>query len=180
MHDSHDGTSLPVTKICSTKSTPARYMASILADGLAPSMGGGGAGGGDGGAGGDGGDDGGDGGDGGGEGGDGEAGGEGGSGGEGGGNGELAPKSSPPPPLAAASMSKYEFPDHAQRMSNLFASDRLVPCQSREEGMGGTPHVHVHVGWEVGRHGVGVAHATCRRGSKRRSGHGRSVPRTLP
>ena len=25
--------------------------------------------------------------------------------------------------------------------------------------MGGTPHVHVHVGWEAGRHGVGVVRA---------------------
>ena len=60
---------------------------------------------------------------------------------------------------------KYEFPDHAQRMSNLFASDKLlVPCRSREEGMGGTPHVHACVGWEArkGRGGGGACNVQVR------------------
>ena len=41
---------------------------------------------------------------------------------------------------------KYAFPDQAQRMSNLFESDKLsASCRSREEGMCGMPHVHVYV-----------------------------------
>ena len=66
---------------------------------------------------------------------------------------------------------KYAFPDHAQRMSTLFASDKLLAdCRSREEGMGSTPHVHECVGWEAKRQGGAVAHAMCRRGFNRRSG----------
>ena len=72
------------------------------------------------------------GGEGGGQGGGGEGGGEGGGqgggdggGGEGGGAGEHGGKLDQDEPYAEV---KYEFPDQAQRMSNLFASDKAVAC----------------------------------------------------
>ena len=75
---------------------------------------------------------------------------------------------------------KYAFPDHAQRMSTLFASDKLLAdCRSREEGMGSTPHVHECVGWEARKGRGGRWRMQCAgEGSTgdRGARHGRSVP----